>query len=383
MIGNENECCLPELLAPELQPDPEAYAAYLERAKKKKSSTTRGKGMIPQQQKKKKSSAEKKKKDIPALSTEQGALACAQAEYLQNEGCIRINNVLTKETAAKVREAVLRERKISTEQVVQYGANRNDLFGDLLLAPNRDDVLLPLSGGGENSPIFACALEELFGSQGTLRGLYEIIVGRDAKLYEFASLVSDPGAAQQTIHSDMPWEEECVLYTAFCAVQDITPAMGPTTFIPRSHTKNVHDTFFHNGQQTKNEFLRHAHAQGAYLGAGDIVVFDSRGLHAGGANLFDGGSTRVLFYFSFTCPAALKNSPLRSGHQGDMASMRPSYAAKPITLNQITASCLSPYKEHIYDPFRGQGDGLGPDGAIISAKRQKRWRERNAPPGSL
>mmetsp|Transcript_13711 Transcript_13711/g.18288 ORF Transcript_13711/g.18288 Transcript_13711/m.18288 type:complete len:129 (+) Transcript_13711:33-419(+) len=54
MIGNENECCLPELLAPELQPDPEAYAAYLERAKKKKSSTTRGKGMIPQQQKKKK-----------------------------------------------------------------------------------------------------------------------------------------------------------------------------------------------------------------------------------------------------------------------------------------------------------------------------------------
>jgi ectoine hydroxylase-related dioxygenase (phytanoyl-CoA dioxygenase family) len=58
----------------------------------------------------------------------------------------------------------------------------------------------------------------------------------------------------------------------------------PTTFIPRSHTESQSKVFASMGP-ARDELLASATAHAATLSAGDAVIFDSRLLHAGTANL--------------------------------------------------------------------------------------------------
>ena len=62
------------------------------------------------------------------------------------------------------------------------------------------------------------------------------------------------------------------------------PQCRPTTFIPGSHTEEQSTLFAARGQ-TRDELLISAHAHAANLKAGDAVIFDSRLLHAGTANM--------------------------------------------------------------------------------------------------
>lgn len=68
-------------------------------------------------------------------------------------------------------------------------------------------------------------------------------VGEDATLYELAALVSEPGAPRQPVHPDNPYQDAAPLLTCFVALQDISIDMGPTTFLPRTHTKEAHASF--------------------------------------------------------------------------------------------------------------------------------------------
>lgn len=80
-------------------------------------------------------------------------------------------------------------------------------------------------------------------------------------LYELSSLISDPGSSRQTIHPDNPIIKQQqqnstntnnvpVLLTCFIALQDITEDMGPTIWLPGTHTAHYHNLFFQDQPPT-------------------------------------------------------------------------------------------------------------------------------------
>jgi ectoine hydroxylase-related dioxygenase (phytanoyl-CoA dioxygenase family) len=70
-----------------------------------------------------------------------------------------------------------------------------------------------------------------------------------------------------------------------CSLRSLTPCLyRPTTFIPGSHTEEQSKLFASHGP-TRDDLLANANAHAATLKAGDAVIFDSRCLHAGTANL--------------------------------------------------------------------------------------------------
>ena len=307
---------------------------------------------------------------LKPVSAEAAAVGLAQAAVLEEHGVVRINGVLSPETSATLRAAVLEERA-AAEAAVADGMPSSKRFGDLILSGNRRDVLLPLADS-PGAPAVVAALNELFGPEGTLLGLYDTLVGERAVLYELASLISEPGAAKQHIHTDMPYNKKgCALYTGFLALQDIEPCMGPTTFVPRTHDAESHEKLSASDDAVREEFLSSAGGRVALLRAGDIAIFDSRSLHAGGGNHAELGSTRALFYFSITNPDTFKLEGT------NLASMRPGYAAVPIELGDLRRG----FSEDT--PFAARGDGLGPEGDDLTTKRQSYRRQRNAPDGSL
>ena len=99
------------------------------------------------------------------------------------------------------------------------------------------------------------------------------------KSYELASLVSDPGSQRQVVHPDTPARSRRSLVTVFVALQDVAPEMGPTVFLPRTHTREAHATLSDVGR--KDALLASAPSARAMLSAGSAAVFDAQLLHAG------------------------------------------------------------------------------------------------------
>lgn len=153
-----------------------------------------------------------------------------------------------------------------------------------------------------------------------LRPMLGDVLGDDAELFELAALVSDPGAPRQPMHPDTTRQKDApgdggegasaggvggegdapAVVTAFVALQDVDEEMGPTVFLPRSQSAEAHAAFYADdasGSTTKAELLRTAPQALGLLRTGDASLFDSRLLHAGGANRSP--RRRVLFYFSF------------------------------------------------------------------------------------
>jgi TPR repeat protein len=174
-------------------------------------------------------------------------------------------------------------------------------------------LLLPLKG----APLVQEAMRELLaGVAGTVVAR---AVGEDATLYELAALVSEPGAPRQPVHPDNPYQDAAPLLTCFVALQDISIDMGPTTFLPRTHTKEAHASF-DASTAARDALLCETPARVALLRAGDCALFDSRTLHCGGANT---DATRAVFYFSFRNARA--TAPV-----GNVGSMRADVAPLPL-----------------------------------------------------
>ena len=87
------------------------------------------------------------------------------------------------------------------------------------------------------------ALEEALAP---LREAFSGTLGDDAELFELAALVSDPRAPRQPAHPDTPFRpnDGAAIITAFVALQDIDEDMGPTIYLPGTHTREAHTAFF-------------------------------------------------------------------------------------------------------------------------------------------
>jgi hypothetical protein len=329
---------------------------------------------------KKKKKQEKKKGPSPRVI----------ARSLTKEGVVRLNSVLSSSTAATLRREILERRShafaaiSSAQQQTNTNKNRKDnvngngngnsngnknetqewrkYFADVLLKKERCDMFLPLvvdDGDGDDHgndqgrvPTLRKALREILTSSNILSNtLIAAGGGDDIILYELSSLISEPGSPRQPIHPDNPYQDVPPLFTVFIALQDITIGMGPTCFIPRSHSKEAHEEY-NESVPRRDELLRNSRSVVALLGAGDGSLFDSRTMHCGGANLDrlpssevedvnidgddggggGGGATRVLLYMSFRNPRAIE--PI-----GNVGSLMPGIQ-RGMTLRELRAKLI-------------------------------------------
>lgn len=203
-----------------------------------------------------------------------------------NHGLLRLDAAISKQTAAALLKEV--NDQLAFELARAGGsAAASDAFGNVYCKGERYDLKLKWGGAGE------AALREAVSAMAPF--LDAAAGGREARLCEFAALVSDPGSKRQPIHPDTNYRRDRCVVTAFVALQDVDENMGPTFFIPGSHTASAHLAFREAGE-TGGAALAAPH-QVAILSAGDTTVFDSRLLHCGGGNASQ--KRRVLFYFSF------------------------------------------------------------------------------------
>lgn len=304
-------------------------------------------------QKKKKMKEQKKKAPSAAMA----------ARTLGQDGVVKLNGILSSNTASRLRNDIL-ERRDAALVALQgddgdgVGDDWRKYFADVLLKGNqgqRCDLLLPLA----HNLMLQTALHELLVSSNLLYNtLVNALGGDDITLYELSSLISEPGSPRQPVHPDNPHQEFPPLLTVFVALQDITPAMGPTNFIPRSHTAEAHAVYNDNDITLRDDLLRNSHSVVALLQCGDASLFDSRTLHCGGANDIEEGATRVLVYMSFRNPRATEQI-------GNVGSLMPDI--KQMTLSELRTKLIAAEKSRedvdVVDPFDDeqaaeQGDAL-------------------------
>jgi len=306
---------------------------------------------------KSKSPATKKKKSKGRGRTKPPLSIRAQsAGALLQDGVVRLDGVLRPSTAALLRAEII-EHRAAAFAAVESGDDWRLYFADVLLKTDRCDLLLPLRGNrGVQMALRECLVGDSGGGGGgggsggggggssstPLHGLLSSTLGEDASLYELSALLSEAGAPRQPVHPDNPHQEHAPLLTCFIALQDVTAAMGPTVFLPGTHTAEAHAEYG-AGVASRDALLSRSRHVVALLGAGDASLFDSRTLHCGGANTREGGGTRALFYCSFRNPRA--GMPV-----GNVGSLHPS--VKPISLRELRVKlaelCVD---DETFDPF--------------------------------
>ena len=126
-------------------------------------------------------------------------------------------------------------------------------FANVLFKQNRCDMTIPIG------PTWvANALESIL-VHSPVGMTFQNLLGKQAILYELSCMMSDPNSQRQVVHPDTPAhdDQQPLLYTCFVALQDITMDMGPTTWLPRTHTSKMHEKFKDettlNGVSSKDE----------------------------------------------------------------------------------------------------------------------------------
>ncbi|CAJ1938092.1 unnamed protein product [Cylindrotheca closterium] len=236
--------------------------------------------------------------------------AKAHAKVLKERGVVRIDNVLSKDLADTIRERVYQMRQES-EELVQSGSLPSlARFADVLLKENRCDMTIPLGTTCDDKveEWVAQALASVL-VDSPVGNTYQNLLGKDAILREWSCLMSDPSSQRQVMHPDTPYQEEPVLYTCFIALQDIDLDMGPTTWMPETHvSQEIHDQFQDDTKSSgnndllspKDELLMSKPTVLGTISKGCCAIFDSRLLHAGGANTST--TSRALLYCTFQNP---------------------------------------------------------------------------------
>lgn len=227
------------------------------------------------------------------------------AASLADDGIIRIANALSLQSSVKLLEHVnsaLPEALAASADTAAFEVDDVyvSYFGDVLRRDSEDgirrrhDLKLAIS-----RPPVADAVDELLA---TLGPTIAECLGPDAVLHECAALISDPQAPQQPFHPDTPYRSEqgLAVLTAFIALQPVDESMGPTKFVPQSHTAAAHEAF--NSAETKLAMLLRRPTWRGVLDTGEATLFDSRLIHCGGAN--ESPRRRVLFYISFRAKEA-------------------------------------------------------------------------------
>jgi len=230
---------------------------------------------------------------------------------LLKDGCVSLRDALSKETANSLAKYVSAE-KFRTEAAVADGsAVYDELFGAVNNRRHRSDMFLPF-----DEPIVQRALLEVTSN---LRPILDELEGmlESGILHELSSFISDPGSPNQCVHCDTPFLSDVEpLYTFFVALQDVDDNMGHTTYLPGTHNQAAH-RIFNGPQRQKDDLIASSKAVRSNLKIGDVVIFDSRVLHCGGANTSE-GTRRILFYFTFTAGNVEANNPNPSRGMGSI-----------------------------------------------------------------
>ena len=234
--------------------------------------------------------------------------AKSHANVLSKEGVVRIDNVLSPQLADQMREYVFKLLQESVDQVAAGSAKQIDRFANVLLRSNRYDLTIPLGAttrDGGSSPVIS-ALHHVF-CRSAVKPLIESVFTDEAILYELSCLISEPGSQRQVMHPDnpiIPGREKPTLLTCFIALQDVDLNRGPTVFMPRTNTEQIHETFGDEvvsdgkSESPKDELLRTRKTVLGILPKGCCAIFDSRLIHCGTANRGKKhGADRVIFGF--------------------------------------------------------------------------------------
>lgn len=254
----------------------------------------------------------------------------SEKDHLDQEGYIILRGVVAEAECDAIRKHVL----LSTDEALRQ--NRNDLFGNIQEAQNRSDLKLDLC-----EPVVRAL--NMFGKR--CGSLLSDICGGDARIVELASISSSKGAVAQPVHADTmhgvtrflqsdidvavtstkrPDDSEdedadedlaqvvravatntALIFTALIALQDVEENMGPTHVWPRTNTVEHHATLWSTNTSGKLSIAEADKVFGIQhrkmvLKKGDLVLYDSRTMHCGGANSAD--VRRAVFCISTMGP---------------------------------------------------------------------------------
>eukprot|EP00980_Cylindrotheca_fusiformis_P012161 scaffold2939_cov123-Cylindrotheca_fusiformis.AAC.5 len=234
----------------------------------------------------------------------------AHANVLKQQGVVRIDNVLPGPLADEIREKVFALRKES-EALVESGELPSlARFANVLLKENRVDLTIPLGADDDGAEEWVAQALSSVLVNSPVGSVIQNLLGSKALLYEWSCLVSDPSSNRQVMHPDTPYKEEPVLLTCFIALQDIELDMGPTMWMPETHdSAEIHAQFQDERKPSeedeavlspKDQLLVSRPTVLGTLPKGCCAIFDSRVLHAGGANT--SSTSRAILYFTFQNP---------------------------------------------------------------------------------
>ena len=263
-----------------------------------------------------------------------GGDSSSAVEQLRDSGRVRVDGALSRATVATLLKHVdkcllaARARLATTPNAHQA----TKYLGHVRRPINRTDLKL------EMLPPVAAALAEALEP---LRAVCSALLGADAELFELGAFLSDPGAPRQGVHPDTQFTASAAACSTLVALQDVDQSMGPTEFLPGTHTeaahtalqtrtvriakraltpeelatqKRAHALAYLRGDKrgegeqraaqigARERLLRSSARELATLSVGDAVMFDTRVLHCGGANVST--RRRALLYFSFRVPGA-------------------------------------------------------------------------------
>ena len=283
----------------------------------------------------------------------QPAPTTAHLSSLQRDGFVVIRGAVPREVCATARAATLRELDVCK-------GSMSYIFMKQILFPvdkpkHRYELLPPMY------PELEAAVHAVVSG---CRALYISLVTNDGALVEFGAVISEPGARQQDVHSDILYSDQTLLFTTFIALQDIDRSLGPTCVFPATHTEAFHrkarlakmewgagageeaslpiprcfdllkpDWLTPSGEVTLRPPFDEIPAEHITLRAGDVLIYDTRLYHCGGANCATAGDDdakrRVLLMFSLLAPNPRTG---RVDYQGAYVNLAPELEEEQRTL---------------------------------------------------
>lgn len=254
--------------------------------------------------------------DVAAGHNAAESLLEEQAERLCQQGYIVLRGVLDENVCHSLRKHIL----LSSDEAVKQ--DRRDLLGDILERDLRTDLKLDLC-----SPV----VEALNCFVARCGPLLTAVTDGETRVVELAAISSEAGALAQPVHADTTHgvmrvldgghalaaateasllagsddedaEEDmervvrtvatatAMIFTSLIALQDIDADMGPTQVWPATHTMEHHCTLWNNIGKLNNweaDKVFGIEHKKMTLSCGDLVLYDSRVMHCGGANTSD------------------------------------------------------------------------------------------------
>ena len=216
------------------------------------------------------------------------------ASGLRADGVAAVDHVLDGTTATQLRNHV--NERLARSLDVDHGATHDgeQLLGMIMCREKRWDLKLDLA-----EPIVAEAFSRLLSAIGSP---LVSLLGSGACLFELGALIVDEGAPRQPVHPDTPYSTRISVVSCVVALQDVSLDMGPTHFLPRTHTERSRAALWGSDPADDEEVAELLETSACRIPlprCGDAVLFDARTLHCGSAHTRRGGPRRVLFYCSF------------------------------------------------------------------------------------